>query len=303
MGSFGEDGRGGKGRIWKSLLKRIERRKLKNAGEGVEGPPGFLKERGICEVGRSELGAVVILDPAFKVLKERLVEEEATFDGGFFGLGKDDPLAEAGGPATVAHAFTEIKAEDLVDRDLRIGEPVLEKGVDGGGFRTFLRGDEEEAFFGEAEELAVEEVGPDGLREAEAGVGNLDEAERGTGKAEKSGRKTLKIGAATGKGSFVRDEDVRVTNGDDIIMEDPRINGGGGLLEIDDLFRIELVEAGEGANGFEGLAGGKADWLWKVGVEGATAINKEVETFSGRIGEAGMVGSPFVGHGLTAREG
>jgi len=108
-------------------LERIERGKLQNAGEDVEGPAGFLKEPGIGEVSGVEFGTVVFPDPVLEVMEESVVEEDTAVDGGCLGIGKEDPLAEAGRPATVAHAFPEIEAEDLPDGDLRIGEPVLQE--------------------------------------------------------------------------------------------------------------------------------------------------------------------------------
>lgn len=135
------------------------------------------------------------------------------------------------------------------------------------------------------------------------GGGNLNEAERGTRETGKGGGEALKVGPAVGEGGLMTDEGVSVTDGDDIIMEDPGIDGGGGLLEKDDLVRVEAMEAGDGTAGLEGLAGGETAWAREKGIERAAAIDKEVEAFSGGTGEAGMVGGSFIGHGLSAGEG
>ncbi len=298
-----KDGRGGKGRIWKSLLKGIEGRKLEDAGEGLEGLAGFLMEVGIGKIGGAELGAVVFPDPAIKFLKERVVEEQTAFHGGYFLVGKDDALAEAGGTTSVTHAFAEIDAEDLVDGVPRIGEPFLEEGGDGGRFPAFARGYEEEASAGEAEELTVEKVGADGFPEADTGGGNLNEAEGGTGEPGKGHGEKVQVGPTAGEGFLMADEGIGMTDGNDVIMKDARINGVGGLPEKEHTGGIETVEAGEGLDRFKGLAGGETARSLDLRMQGAASIDKEVEAIPRGACEAVVIGGPLVRHGLTTRKG
>ena len=89
-------------------LKRIQKGKVEEAGEFVEGGAGFVEEGGIGEIVGAEVFAVMPVDPGAQAIVEGVREQDAGVQGVGLFLGEDDAKAEAGRPAAIAHALADI---------------------------------------------------------------------------------------------------------------------------------------------------------------------------------------------------
>src|SRR6185436_19256299 len=206
-------------------LEGIDRRQPQDLCELVERAASCVDERRVTQVFGREPVAVVLAYPALELVSQCGVDEDAGRDRCALRSGQRDAKPQTRGSAAISHALPQIERQDLDDRAVAADE-LVQVGGNARVLAAFGWRDQQIAAVRPRQQLGVEEIGCDGVRERYRVGANDNRPERGSEFLSELGDHALLRNPRV----LVTEQQLSMTHSDDIVVEDAGVDGGGELL-------------------------------------------------------------------------
>ena len=264
------------------------------------GCEGLIDQLRIAQVARSEVVAVVPLDPLSQLGVEGGSPEHALVQGCGIFARKEHAQPQASRAATIVHALSQIDKPDLVDWAGLLQEPRQRLGCSRIGLA--LSGTEQCHFaVGPKQYLTVEQITADGILQWQKARGKLDQLQWLTSQRDKLPSDLRENQGLVNICLFVDQQQPPAAHGNHVVVKYSRIDSSGMLLQIKRAICRQLMSSGNRLTSFQRLSCGKLLWLSAgplsaIRVKGNPTVRKQLQsrTVPSRR-QPGVIGGSFIG--------
>ena len=234
------------------------------------------------------------LDPVTQLGVQRVAHHHAPGQRGALGVAEHHAQTQTGRAAAIAHALLHVLDQHFADRvgagQNRILQCVPYRLV----LLTLARHHQRHAAIVAGEQLRVEQIGGDGILEADGFQRHADRDQR----RGQLGANLVKHRLFIAEGQLVIEQHRAIAHRDHIVVEDTGIDGVRVLLGEYHLTFAQAMLTRDGLTGFQRLARRIATRFDTITAEGLTAIDVEMHARPAvAIAQPRMVGGALIGEG------